>query len=389
MQAARPALALPLETYFFVPLLKVRRRLTLRPGGGFDGRRQHPMCAVGSHCMIKPRRLVAGDVVAVVSPSWGGPGRFPDTFAAGLKTLEGLGLTVREYPATRALNASVPERVADLHAAFFDPDVKAIVAAIGGDDSVRLLPYLDAERIRNNAKIVLGYSDTTTLLTFLVHHGIVAFHGPSVMAGLAQAAAFPAGFLDGLKAILFDAAVPYEFGPFSVCCDGYENWTDAANAARPKPLRRDSGPRTVLGRGVVRGRLWGGCLETLEMLKGTPWWPPPQAWNGTVLMIEGSENAPTPDDFRRALRSWHAGGGLERIAALIVGRARDYSDDDKAALEDAIATFMREEAGRPDLVVLANCDFGHTDPQWVLPLGCEVAVDAERARITLTEPAVR
>src|SRR5262245_25709210 len=142
--------------------------------------------------MIKPRRLTAGDVVAVVSPSWGGPARYPDTFAAGLKALASLGLQVREYTATRTMNASVEHRVADLHAAFEDPDVKAIVASIGGDDSVRLLPHLDPTRIRENAKIVLGYSDTTTLLTFLVHHGIVAFHGPAVMAGCAQARAFPA-----------------------------------------------------------------------------------------------------------------------------------------------------------------------------------------------------
>lgn len=216
--------------------------------------------------MIKPRLLAAGDVVAVVSPSWGGPARFPDTFAAGLQTLASLGLEVREYPSTRAMNASVKERVADLDAAFADPDIEAIVASIGGDDSVRLLPHLDPERIRENAKIVLGYSDTTTLLSFLVHHGCVAFHGPSVMAGLAQAGAFPAAFLDGLRTVLFDAAAPFEYPPFSRYCDGYESWSEPANAARPKKLRRDTGPRTVLGRGVARGRLWGGCLETLEVL---------------------------------------------------------------------------------------------------------------------------
>ena len=338
--------------------------------------------------MIKPRRLASGDVVAVVSPSWGGPARFPDTFAAGLKTLESLGLQVREYPATRAMIASVEERVADIHAACADPDVKAIVASIGGDDSVRLLPHLDPARIRESAKIVLGYSDTTTLLSFLVHHGIVAFHGPSVMAGFAQAGAFPAAFLDGLRRVLFDGTVPFEYPPFSLYCDGYEDWSDPGNAARPTKLLRDAGPRTVLGRGVVRGRLWGGCLETLEMLKGTPWWPGSEAWDGAVIMVEGSEEAPEPDDFRRALRSWHAAGRLERIAALIVGRARDYDDVQKTELEDVLRTFMLEEADRPDLIVLANCDFGHTDPQWVLPLGCEVAVDADRARIILTESPV-
>jgi len=75
-------------------------------------------------------------------------------------------------------------------------------------------------------------------------------------------------------------------------------------------------------------------------------------------------------------------------AALLVGRARDYDEDEKLALEETLRDFMVEEAERPDVVVLANCDFGHTDPQWILPLGCEIEVDADRARITLLEPAV-
>jgi muramoyltetrapeptide carboxypeptidase LdcA involved in peptidoglycan recycling len=124
------------------------------------------------------------------------------------------------------------------------------------------------------------------------------------------------------------------------------------------------------------------------MLKGTPWWPAREAWDGAVVILEGSEEVPTSDDFCRTLRSWNAAGRLDRIAALLVGRARDYDGEEKLELEETLRDFMIEEAGRPDVVVLANCDFGHTDPQWILPLGCEVEVDAERARVTLLEAAV-
>ncbi|MBX3229351.1 MAG: LD-carboxypeptidase [Labilithrix sp.] len=332
--------------------------------------------------MRKPRRLREGDLVAVVSPSWGGPAEFPAAFEAGLRALAELGLRVREYPTTRAANAPVRARVDDLHAAFADPEVRAIVTSIGGDDSVRLLPKLKEEHLRNDPKIVLGYSDSGTLLSWLVHHGVVAFHGPSVMAGLAQAQRYPPSYRAMLRAILFDAVPRFEYPRFGVACEGYEaDWS-------PRALVADAGARRLLGAGVARGRLYGGCLETLEAIKGTTWWPEPADWAGAVIMVEGSEAAPPPDAYRRALRSWLAGGRLEHVSALLIGRARGYDAAMKAALDAAIGEVIVEEAERPDMVVLTSCEFGHTDPQWLLPLGCEVEIDAARATVTLLEPAV-
>ena len=93
---------------------------------------------------IRPRRLVAGDTVAVLSPSWGGPHAFPHVFDRGLAQLREWGLEIREYPSTRAsaerLAADPRARAADVNAAFGDPSIQAIVASIGGDDSIRLLP---------------------------------------------------------------------------------------------------------------------------------------------------------------------------------------------------------------------------------------------------------
>ena len=337
---------------------------------------------------IKPRRLRPGDIVAVVSPSWGGPALFPATYEAGLATLESLGLRVREYPSSRAANASVDARVEDIHAAFADGDVRAVIASIGGDDSVRLLPKLDATLLAKNPKVVLGYSDTCTLLVFLRSLGHVAFHGPSVMAGLAQATAYPREFLVQFRSLLFDAVESFEYRGFGVACNGYEDWSKPENSARPKLLVPDSGPRAIQGSGVRRGKLWGGCLEVLEMLKGTPWWPGSDAWAGAVVIIEGSEEAPPPELYRRVLRSWAAAGNLDRVAALLVGRPRDYTESQKSALDDTLRIAIGSEANRPDMPVLTNCDFGHTDPQWVLPLGCTVEVDPQLNRIVLVERAV-
>lgn len=338
--------------------------------------------------VVKPKRLKKGDVVGVVSPSWGGPALFPATYEAGLKTLRGLGLVVREYPSARSANASVEDRVSDIHAAFEDKDVRAIIASIGGEDSVRLLPKLDLKLLAQNPKIFIGYSDTCTLLVYLRSLGHVVFHGPSVMGGLAQAASYPNSFIEQFKSILFDATNAFEYLPFGVNCDGYEDWSTPENAAKTKPLVLGSRQRVVQGEGLKSGILWGGCLEVLEMVKGTQWWPKPGDWRGAVVFIEGSEEVPPPELYSRVLRSWAAAGNLAFVSALLVGRARGYSETQKQLLDDIVRIAVSVEACRPDMPVITNCDFGHTDPQWLLPMGCTVEVDAQRNRITLMESAV-
>ena len=339
--------------------------------------------------IVKPQRLQPGDLVAVLSPSWGGPARFPAVYAAGVRTLENLGLRVREYPSTRSRTASIAERVADIHSAYANPQIRAVIASIGGDDSVSLLPHLDSKLLAAHPKITLGYSDTCTLLCYLRSLNQVVFHGPSVMGGLAQASAYPPAFMDQLRALLFDAAPSYEYPQFGVYCEGYEDWATTDNPARTKPLVTDSGPTVLQGTHAVRGRLWGGCLEVLEMIKGTACWPPPQAWADTVLFLEGSEEAPPPQFYQRALRSWAAAGNLANVRALLVGRARGYTAAQKLALNDMVRTVVEVDAGRPDMVIVSNCNFGHTDPQWLLPIGCMVEVEARAGGIKLLEPAVQ
>ncbi|HYG68876.1 MAG TPA: LD-carboxypeptidase, partial [Anaeromyxobacteraceae bacterium] len=234
--------------------------------------------------MTKPPRLHPGDLAAVASPSWGGPAAFPAAFEAGLRVLrEDLGLRVRELPHARDAAASPRERADDLNLAFRDPEVRLVVASIGGDDSMLLLPHLDAEAARRDPKILMGYSDTTTLLVWLTRLGVVSFHGPAVMAGFAQAPALPRAFLDHVRRALFEAeAIAY--APYGAFCEGYPDWSDPASAARTHPLRPDPGPRWLQGRGRHAGPLLGGCIEVLEFLRGTPWLPLDGAtWDGRVL----------------------------------------------------------------------------------------------------------
>ena len=111
---------------------------------------------------VKPKKLLKGDTVAIVSPSWGGPSIFPHVYESGLETIKRLGLKVKEYPSARKeadfLYANPEFRAKDINNAFEDSEVKAIFTSIGGDDSVRILPFLDANIIKKNPKIILGYS---------------------------------------------------------------------------------------------------------------------------------------------------------------------------------------------------------------------------------------
>lgn len=138
--------------------------------------------------MLKPARLANGDTVAIVSPSWGGPSIFPHVYDKGLEAIRDLGLRIKEFPSARADNDYLFQnpraRAKDINDAFADVEVNAIFASIGGDDSIRILPFLDPVTIKKNPKILMGYSDTTTLLTYINQMGLVTFNGPSVMAGI-------------------------------------------------------------------------------------------------------------------------------------------------------------------------------------------------------------
>lgn len=141
--------------------------------------------------VLKPRRLERGDRVAAISLSWGGPGAYPHRYEAGKRQIESeFGLEVVETRhALRDpdwLQANPGARAEDLMEAFEDPEIAGIISTIGGDDSIRLLPFLDPGVFRANPKVFLGYSDTTVTHLALSRAGIVSFYGPSILAGFAE-----------------------------------------------------------------------------------------------------------------------------------------------------------------------------------------------------------
>ncbi len=294
------------------------------------------------------------------------------------------GLEPVEYPATRKMGSTPAERAADIHAAFADPGIKAVIASIGGDDQITVLPLLDRELIRANPKPFFGTSDNTNLLAYLRNTGIVGYHGASVMVELGRPGAMHPQTADSLRAALFTSG-PYELRPAERWNDINRDWADPATFDEEPGSRPGSGWSWVNADRVAEGRSWGGCLEILAwlLMADREIARDPAEYDGGVLILETSEDMPSATEVFRTLRSMGERGLLRRFSALLMARPKTWSFDRPNSPEDAaryaaeqqeaVLRAMRTYA--PEATIVFDVDFGHTDPQVVIPYGGTVRVD--------------
>ena len=345
--------------------------------------------------MIKPNRLKRGSRVAAVSLSWGGPGAFLHRYAAGRRQFEDeFGVAVTETahalrdPAWLARNPRA--RADDLLAAFADPAVDGIIATIGGDDSIRLLPYLDLDVIRNHPKVFMGYSDTTVTHCVCRAAGLVSFYGPAFMSGFAENTGMFPYMVDSVRRTLFESE---PIGTLPPNASGWTvehlDWADPSNQSVARKLNPCTGWIFHQQEGVVEGRLFGGCVEVLDWLRGTPVFPPADSLAGAILFLETSEEAPPPEMLEHFVRSLAAMGCLEPLAGILLGRPGGQIDPALfPAYGDTLCRTVHEEYGLRELPIVSNMDFGHTDPMMVLPLGLRLRIDFERRELSILEAAV-
>ncbi|ANB05810.1 peptidase [Streptomyces ambofaciens] len=341
-----------------------------------------------------PPKPSSGDRVAVISPASGLPGLFPRPYELGLERLrEEYGLEPVEYPSTRTMGATPAERAADVHAAFADPEIKAVIASIGGDDQITVLPHLDRELIRANPKPFFGTSDNTNLLAYLRNTGIVGYHGASVMVELGRPGAMHPQTAASLRAALFTSG-PYELRPAARWNDVDRDWADPATFDEEPGSRPGSGWSWVNAERVTEGRSWGGCLEILGwlLMADREIARDPAEYDGGVLLLETSEEMPSAAEVFRTLRNMGERGLLRRFAALLMARPKTWSferphspeEGARYAAEQREAVLRAMRAYAPDATIVFDVDFGHTDPQLVLPYGGTVRVDGPARRITVT-----
>jgi muramoyltetrapeptide carboxypeptidase LdcA involved in peptidoglycan recycling len=337
----------------------------------------------------KPR---PGDRVAILSPSSGLPGVFPQPFELGLRRLrDDFGLIPVEYPTTRMMGSEPADRAADIHAAFADPHIAAVITSIGGEDEIRVLPHLDADLLRANPKPFFGYSDNTCLLAYLWQLGIVGCHGGSVMVQFGRPGAMHPVTEASLRAALFCPG-EYELAPVAAYSDTEGDWGDPATFDSEPRLQPSDGWRWHNAGRVAEGTGWGGNVEVLAwLLMAGQAIPSADDCRGGVLFLETSEELPSATEVYRILRALGERGLLGVFSAVLFGRPKAWALDHRNTPEqksaylgdqrEAVLRAMNEYA--PDTMVVLDIDFGHTDPQLVVPYGGQIRVDGVARRVTV------
>jgi len=334
---------------------------------------------------LKPPRLRQGDTIGIVSPSWGGGAHFPHRIERGVAHLRSMGFQVKLAPHalnSRGFVSDTPQnRAADIHAMFLDPEVTAIIASIGGDHACHLLPLLDFDLIQAHPKIFVGYSDVT-VLNVALHSmtGLVTFNGPALMTDFAE---YPAMLGYTERHFLRTVCAPEPAGaiePSDWWTEETLDWATQADLTRPRARTVNEGWSWLTPR-RAEGVLIGGCIESLQHLRGTRYWPD---WTGAILFVETSEDRPSPATVDGMLMDYENMGVFDRLAGLLVGRPMRYSREERQALREIVLA----RTSRFDFPIITDMDFGHTAPQMTLPLGCRAMIDGDQQRFAIVDGAV-
>lgn len=351
---------------------------------------------------LKPKPLSRGDQVAIVSLSRGVLG---EPFAAhqlalGKRRLQELGLVPVVMPhaldGIAALAAHPEHRAADLTAAFTAPEISGIIAAIGGEDTFRLAPYLMndpafGELVKRQPKLFSGFSDTTVDHLMLYRLGLQSFYGPNVLNDLAELDTDMLPYTRATFAHYFTnpSRTPITASP--VWYEERQDFSPAALGTARVSHREAHGLEVLRGTGQSTGPLLGGCLESLDDLlighlpkeqaisRQFGLMPTPAEWQGKLLFIETSEERPDPASYRLMLRHLKEYGIFSRVVGIISGKPQDerYYDEYKRIL--------LEETQLENLPVLFNVNIGHAYPRTALPYGGQACLDCEQGRLTITE----
>lgn len=336
--------------------------------------------------LLKPQALHPGDTIGIVSPSWFGGDTFVPRAKRGIATLNDLGFHVRVAPHAFNNQGHVSDtaqnRADDLHAMFADPEIAGILCTIGGNHSNHLLPLLDWDLIASNPKVFMGFSDITVLTNAIwARTGLVTFNGPALLTDWAEYPAMPElSRLSALRALTHPEPLG-DLPAASEWTDEFLDWESGEDVTRRRSHHAAYGWQWVR-QGSATGRLVGGCLESLQHLRGTPYWPD---MRGAMLFLETSEDCSGPADADALLMDFQNMGVFDHIAGLLVARPYGMSAEDHAALIDIVT----ERTAPFPFPVVADMDVGHTSPQLTIPLGVTARIDGKRRAVTIIEAAVR
>jgi len=269
---------------------------------------------------------------------------------------------------------TIKERVKSLHTFFRRKDIHAIMSFWGGFNTHQVLEYLDFDLIQKNPKILIGYSDTTTLLTAITKKtGLITFNGPAVITFAKPS--LPDESIHSFMSLLVDGVSEYNYPTSKRYTDNQWWLEDKMNFEVNEGLKSFSS-------GKATGEIAGGNIGTLLLLAGTNYWP---NMIGKILFVEDdeAENPKTIDRFFTQLRQM---GVFEQINGMVVGhfaRCVGLSENDSLhmILKDALQGYK--------FPVITEFDMGHTDPMHTIPIGGKVEIDGTKLKVKMIEPVVR
>ncbi len=330
----------------------------------------------------QPVPLKPGDTIAAITTAWGGPAVFPERYREGLRRLKDIfGLRVIEMPHTRQspewLKQHPEARAHDLMQAFSDPAIKGIIATIGGDDTLDILPYIDFDIINRNPKVVLGFSDTTVLHFLCLRAGLASFYGPSILCEFAENVEMFEYTVVSIQQTLFSCEPIGEIKASNTWTDEYLDWQFPQNQHIIRLRQPSEAFRVIQGFGVHNGFLIGGCLETLAQCVDSGIWPELHFWQDAFLFIELSELKPSPPMVKTLLKKLAEKNIFTAIQGILFGHPGSFSDNKTTHDYHHILKEITAEAGRDTLPIMVNMNFGHTSPSFIIPYGASAMMNCE------------
>ncbi len=325
--------------------------------------------------LVFPNKLKSGDEVRVISPSRSLSIISEQTRQIANERFSELGLKLsfgKHVEEVDDFNSSgVNSRLEDLHEAFADPNVKGILTVVGGFNSNQLLRGIDWELIKANPKVFCGFSDITALNnSILTKSGLVTYSGTHYST-FGMKNHFDYAFEHFKKAVMSDE--PINVQPSKEWTD--DLWFLDQENRQPKPNEG----WLIIHEGQAQGSIRGGNLCTFNLLQGTEYMPD---LDNTILFIEDDEES-LPHHFDRNLVSLIQQPSFSGVKAIVIGRFQNASK----MTNDLLLQMIESKTELKDLPVIANVDFGHTNPIITYPIGGDVEVRADKSApfITITK----
>lgn len=272
-------------------------------------------------------------------------------------------------------SGSIYERAAEFNELLYNDDIQILMAAIGGNNTNSILPYIDYGYLKKHPKIIIGYSDVTALLLAIyAKTGLVTFYGPAVAASFGELPPYVDWTYNRFVEIMTDSVVvPYSFQLPEMWTDEFINWS---KQDRSKEGR--SNQWLCINPGVCRGRLIGGNLNTMEGFFGTEYMP--EIKEGDILFLEDSLKEVST--IERSFSLLKLSGAFDKVSGIILGKHELFDDCGTGRKPYEI---LLEVLGNKNIPILADFDCCHTHPMITLPIGCEMELNSTNKMVTLLE----